>query len=934
MNLVFKSHKSSDLFPDGKTIFQHSDDIGKYSFYTTQKDLNKKNPKFFIKFGIIKYFHDIGKHNPFFQIKKLSNVINKDFFYKESDYSNHSYLSAYILYSVRKYLQTKFNLNEHDIYQMMLIVASHHGSLKNITTKNMDEKIFFMNNDEIKRMQMFFSTAFPDKYINNFAGVIEEYIKKIPSFSDFNEKIIFNINEFISSLSKIKIILEKERIGLHKKTEFYFDTKMLFSCLIEGDKRDASQNTERHLTAKTTENFFRTLEDNINAFLKEKELETSELNVVRNAIRKESIIELEKHLDDDSKRTFMIQAPTASAKTIMGILLATTIMKKHDYKYSMIYTLPFLSILDQVDDILSNDLKIDNKNYLVHNSSKISQDLENVLKDSYENDNAAERLKLYKYADLTFDYPFVLTTLAELMETFFSNSNSKNMKFSNFAKKIIYIDEIQEMDACFYSFMIPLLDDFAKKFDCYILVGSATMPYLKINKNKALYEMFPTYNEPISLVSTEWFSNTVFNRYKMILLDKNPIVINELCDYIKEKNDPLLSFNVVMSTRTTAVDLYHKMKNTLDGKFYLLYNLKSPKHRIGLIREIKARTHELSDIYFKLKIKKDDLKIKKNELENELKKLDDLTFFKFKEKKFIKTKIIELETEIFTLNTSIAEDESYLKKNRIILITTHLIKAGVDIDFPISFSDISTFDNLVQIFGRLNRNNKFGYPCCGYVFCLADYNGKRKYTASYIIDAKSIKSYNKIDNYIDSIIEILAANSPIYEKDVLHLIEKHYETIFNNVSVGDYVYKNEEDKLIFSNMIDDINNMKFSEIGKFSYITQEIYDVTDFFFIPLNENNEIDYDMNVKTYEELKKLYDIIDNPDSVSKNDFFKNKDLFDIHMKDIQKDTVQFGYQKKYISQIENIKILGKISYVTFFANPKNHYNIDLGLTNMIQK
>jgi len=74
--------------------------------------------------------------------------------------------------------------------------------------------------------------------------------------------------------------------------------------------------------------------------------------------------------------------------------------------------------------------------------------------------------------------------------------------------------------------------------------------------------------------------------------------------------------------------------------------------------------------------------------------------------------------EILLLNTHLRQDienqdlfsqTKTPSKSKIILISTQLIEAGVDIDFPVLYRDFATVPSIVQSAGRCNRNGKLEF---------------------------------------------------------------------------------------------------------------------------------------------------------------------------------------------------------------------------------
>ena len=174
----------------------------------------------------------------------------------------------------------------------------------------------------------------------------------------------------------------------------------------------------------------------------------------------------------------------------------------------VIYTLPFLSITEQVEGVCGNILGETGKKHLLRFDSRAEnprlQELQMALD---EEPGKLKELLQEEFADEVFDSPMVITTFVQLFETLMSNRNATLLKLPNFASSIILIDEIQALPPRLYLFFTAYLQSFCQKFDAYVILSTATMPHLQMPTKEHGSErywaskLFPDYQRPPELVS-------------------------------------------------------------------------------------------------------------------------------------------------------------------------------------------------------------------------------------------------------------------------------------------------------------------------------------------------------------------------------------------------------------------------------------------------
>jgi CRISPR-associated endonuclease/helicase Cas3 len=183
------------------------------------------------------------------------------------------------------------------------------------------------------------------------------------------------------------------------------------------------------------------------------------------------------------------------------------------------------------------------------------------------------------------------------------------------------------------------------------------------------------------------------------------------------------------------------------------------------------------------------------------------------------------------------------RKEKTILISTQLIEAGVDIDFPIVYRDLCPLPSLIQSAGRCNRNKKFEMGQV-YFFTLINDKGKISSELIYRDEAKVFLEFTR--KYI---------SSGIQEKQLFEVQKQFFQYIAENLTIGQY---KEGD----FNMIECINNAQFEKLGQFQLINNNIYGKVCQYYIRENDA-DVEYDklkalifqsMDALGYEESKKF--------------------------------------------------------------------------------
>lgn len=732
-----------------KILKSHPDKLLSVHIEGVYSKMQRKNSNYMAE--LVALFHDLGKINPNFQ-DKLDDK-------EPSGYSQHSYISAYAFLNYfaenKQQLSERLGIIGNDYTKLKIIIAlivHHHGNLPDL------------------------STNFTESGIKDLTGFLIENHEKLP-VSDYLQEVLYKpCNSFNLTVKKwffpiADLTQESDYQKWQKDALNYFmDTQYAFSCLIEADKRDAG-GLETFFFDETIQKSVKQLGISLTNLFSSHKNDT-DLNILRTEIQSESVKGLQVGLNH-GQRIFSLTAPTGAGKTFALLALANEIQKVKG-SFGIIYSLPFLSITEQVQAITESFL-----DDVLSVTSKSWNDKIDWAQNNYESRQTKENLKDILKEDFiqqTFDHPFVITTFVQLFETLVSNRNSTLLKLPNFSNRIFLIDEIQALPPRLYIFFACWLETFCRKYNSYVILSSATMPEFALPDKKDIKELqnpkllFKDYQPPIEILNSQkFFKAEVFNRYRINLINDDNFGVDSLSEHVLSQEQSCL---VILNTINDTIQLYSKLEDY--DKVYLLNTHFIPVDRTSKVQQVK----------------------------------------------------------------------DHLNKNeKTILISTQLIEAGVDIDFPIVYRDLCPLPSLIQSAGRCNRNKKIKLGQV-YFFTLLNEKGKISSELIYKDEAKVFLEFSK---------EYLTPG--IQENELFPIQKQFFQYIAENLSIGEY-------KEGCFNMIECVNNAQFENLGHFQLINNNTYGNVYQYYIRLDDS-DTEYDklkglilqsLDVKGYEESRKF--------------------------------------------------------------------------------
>ncbi|MBP5724832.1 MAG: CRISPR-associated helicase Cas3', partial [Bacteroidales bacterium] len=236
---------------------------------------------------------------------------------------------------------------------------------------------------------------------------------------------------------------------------------------------------------------------------------------------------------------------------------------------------------------------------------------------------------------------------------------------------------------------------------------------------------------------------------------------------------------------------------------------------------------------------------------------------------------------------------------KVIVISTQLIEAGVDIDFPIVYRDFTTVASIVQSAGRCNRNGNMSQKGKVILFKLMN-NDKIRY--ELIFRGNDYIWINYTSNaFIKDYYE---------EKSLLEVQKLYFNQIQRKSLFAVYGKKLEE------NFLTDIKSCMFEKLGNFRLIEEEYFGSEIRFYVA-------DNDKDSKFEELLEKQEQLIEMLKQEPKVDITvikaKKKDI-ENHLKKMANQIVQVRLKKSQnipLSVSESYFDLHKISPFSYSYN-----------------
>jgi len=345
----------------------------------------------------------------------------------------------------------------------------------------------------------------------------------------------------------------------------------------------------------------------------------------------------------NQERLFYLKAPTGAGKTNISLAASIELLSKDKNLNKVFYVFPFTTLITQTYKSIIETLGLTSEE-LVQLHSKAEWNKRNKEEKS---DGLYESDWQNHIENLFVHYPFTLLSHIKFFDVLKGNKKETNYLLHRFSNSIVIIDELQSYSPKFWDHVNYFITHYANALNMRFILMSATLPEigkLALKKNQKWINLI---SNPSQYFQNQNFSGRV--KFDFSLIERDDINLNFLSEFIAEK-----------------------------GNKYATENSDSVKIIVEFIKKQTA-----SDFF-------------QDVVENE--NFNNYTVL------ILSGTILNPRREEIVNNL---QCEEWLNNNpKVLIISTQVVEAGVNIDMDIGFKDTSLIDSDEQLAGRVNRNAK------------------------------------------------------------------------------------------------------------------------------------------------------------------------------------------------------------------------------------
>lgn len=588
------------------------------------------------------FYHDHGKINENFQVEKMKNARFSPV--QSIIGSKHSTLSSFVF----------LNHSINRIFDNSQLTSTE----RNIATS----------------VSILLSYSIYKHHSNFNDDVLESIVvecKKAPHLEEYLS--LFDNSDRIPQITKQLADLEPvlDRIQFHKYRKsfsLYQLLKLNYSLLTASDYLATNEYMNGHsidnwgqlsnariaelytrvtksewLEDKLQNNYNKKTYDELDTISYEKPTDKSNtnLNVLRQQMASEAILNLRNNIDQN---VFYLEAPTGGGKTNISLMLSIELLKAHKQLNKVFYVFPYTTLIDQTFKSIKKTLSLEDSEIVaLHSKAPMHHvgDSDDIYGDQRRN-----------YIHNLFNhFPFCLLSHIRFFDVLKTPYKEKNYLLHRMANSIVVIDELQSYPPKHWDKIVYFIQNYADTYGMKFILMSATLPKIGNLNIKGVDTSNIVYLLPNA--KTDYFQNTNFKErvdFDFTLLENKTLTFEDLSRRVLEESKKYSNKN----SPSKPLDSVYTIIEFIFKKSATRFNTAIQSIHNDFFDEILLLSGTI-------------LPHRRQSIINRLKNTD-------------------------------------YRSKKILVITTQVVEAGVDIDMDIGFKDTSLVDSDEQLAGRINRN--------------------------------------------------------------------------------------------------------------------------------------------------------------------------------------------------------------------------------------
>ena len=395
----------------------------------------------------------------------------------------------------------------------------------------------------------------------NYQESCENYLASCANWNEIEERFEKSNRELSDLCKKLLELSDRNHDETREEFQFYLGllARLLLSAVIEGDRRDTAMFMNGTNPPHEPENekdfwnrYLYHVENKLSALPK-----NSTLQRARAAISEQC-----RNFAKTPEGVFRLNVPTGGGKTLSSLRYALAHAAAWRKK-RIIFVTPLLSILEQNAQVIREYIG-DDSIILEHHSNVIQPD------------DAGDHLDFRELAIESWHTPVIITTMVQLLNTFFQGKTTSVRRFQSLCDAVVVIDEVQSVPNHMLTLFNLTINFLSELCHTTFLLCSATQPCFE-------QAVHPLLNEPKEAVPFEKKLWEPFGR--TYITDAGRKQLKEIPDFIRKILEETDSLLVICNKKSEAEFLYQRLAGELENCFHLSASM-CMAHRRATLQQI------------------------------------------------------------------------------------------------------------------------------------------------------------------------------------------------------------------------------------------------------------------------------------------------------------------------------------------------------------